>query len=73
MAKIACDLARASWEIEDTKHAPWVQDLRYMTLIDIQLSSAENIFMDSQGNALPPPAKGWTTTVAYVDGASGPT
>ena len=73
MAKIARERARAvvtlpSWEILDAKDAPWVQDLRYMTLIDNQLPSTDDIFVDTQGNPLPPPAKVSTTTVAYVDG-----
>ena len=72
VAKIARDRARAvvtipSWEIEDAKDAPWVQDLTFMTLIHTQLRSAEDIFVAAQGNPLPPPAKGWTTTVADVD------
>ena len=40
-----------------------------MTLIDTQLPSAEDIFVDTHRNPLPPPAKGWITTVAYVDGS----
>ena len=74
VARIAPDRALAvvtilSWEIEDTEYAPWVQDLRCMPLINTQLPSAEDIFVHAQGNLLPPPAKGWTTTVAYVDGS----
>ena len=56
-----------SWRIEDTKEGPWVQDLSCMTLIDIKLPSAEDIFVEAQGNPLRPPANGWTTTVAYAD------
>ena len=72
VAKIALARGRAvvtfpSWEIHDAKDAPWVQDLRCMTLIDTQLPSTKDIFVDAQGNPLPPRAKGWTTTVAYVD------
>ena len=40
-----------------------------MTLIDTQLPSAEDIFLNAQKNPLPPPAKGWNTTVAYVYGS----
>ena len=61
VAKIARGRARGvvtipSWEIEDAKDAPWVQDLRCMTLIHTQLPSAEDIFVDAQGSPLPPPA-----------------
>ena len=74
VAKIARERTRAvmtipSWEIEDAEDAPLVQDLRCMTLMDTQVPSAEDIFVDAQGNPLPLPAKGWTTTVAYVDGS----
>ena len=74
MVKIARNRARAvvniaSWEIGYAKGAPLVQGLRCMTLIDSQLPSAKDILMDAQGKPLPPPAKGWTTTVAYVDGS----
>ena len=40
-----------------------------MTVIDTQLPSIEDVFVDTQGNPLPPLAKGWTTAVAYVDGS----
>ena len=75
VAKITRDRARVvvtipSWEMEDATKAPWVQDLRCMTLINTQLPSADEIFVDAQGNPLPPPAKGCTTTVAYVGGSS---
>ena len=74
LSKIARDRTPAgvtipSWEIQDAKNAPWVQDLSCMTLIDTQVPSAEDPFLDAQGNSLPPPAKGWTTRVAYVDGS----
>ena len=55
--------------MEDDKNAPWVQDLRCITLLDTQVPSAEDIFVDAKGEALPPPAKSWTTTVPYVDGS----
>ena len=72
VAKIARDRAQAvpiipSWEIKEAKDAPWVQDLRCMTLIATQLPAAEDIFVHAQGNPLPPPAKGPSTTVPYVD------
>ena len=72
-AKIVCQRARAvvtipSLEVEDAKDAGWVEDLRCMTLIDTQLPSIEDIYADAHGIPLPPPAEGWTTTVAYVDG-----
>ena len=38
-----------------------------MALIDTQLPFTEDIFVDAQGNPLPPPAKAGTTTVAYLD------
>ena len=74
VAKIARDRARAfvtipSWEIQDAKGAPWVQHVRCMAVMDTQLPSAEDIFVDAQGRPLPSPPKGWTTTVAYVDGS----
>ena len=74
VAKITRDRARVvvtipSWEMEDATNAPSVQDLRCMTLINTQLPSAVDIFVDAQGNPLPPPAKGLTTTVAYVAGS----
>ena len=55
--------------MEDAKDAPYVQDLRCMTLIDTQLRLAKYIFLGAQKNPLPPPAKRWTTTVAYVNGS----
>ena len=69
VAKIADKRARPfvtipPWEINDAKDAPWVQDLRCMTLIYTQLPSAEDIFADAHGHA-----KGWTTTVLYVGGS----
>ena len=72
VARIARDSAQAvliipSWEIKEAKDAPWVQDLRCMTLIATQLPAAEDIFVDAQGNPLPPPAKGPSTTVPWVD------
>ena len=74
VAKIARDHAPAvltipSWEIQDAKDAPWVRDLRCMSLINTELPSADDICVDAQENPLPPPAKGWTTTFAYVDGS----
>ena len=57
------------WEIETVKDARWVEDLRVMTLIHTQLPWTEDIFVDIQGNPLPPPAKGWTTTVASLVGS----
>ena len=51
-------MTTSSLDIVDTKDIPWVQDLGCMTLIDTQLQSAEDIFLDAQGNPLPPPAKG---------------
>ena len=74
VVKIARDRARAvvkipSWEIADVRDALWGQNLGCMTLIDTQVPSAEDIFLDAKGNPLPPPAKGWTTTDAYVDGS----
>ena len=76
VAKIARDRARAvvtipSWEIGDAKDAPAVQERKCITLINTQLSSAEDNFVDAPGNPLPPHARGWTTTVAYVDGSLG--
>ena len=61
VAKIGRDRARAvvinpSWESWDAKDAPWVEDVRCMTLIDTQLFSTEDIFVDARGNPLPPPA-----------------
>ena len=47
---------------EDAKDAPWVWDLRCITLIDGQLPFTKDIFLDAQGNTLPPPD-------AYVDGS----
>ena len=40
-----------------------------MTLINTQLPLPKDIFVDAQGNTLPPPANSWTTTVANVDGS----
>ena len=72
VAKIARDRAQAvliipSLKIKEAKDAPWVQDLRCMILIATQLPAAQDIFVDAQGNPLPPPAKGPSTTVPYVD------
>ena len=62
-------VAVPTWEIEGAKDASWVQDLRCMTLIDTPIPSDERLFVDAQGRPLPPPAKGWSTTVAYPDGS----
>ena len=44
-----------------------MEDLRCMTLTDTQFLSTGDIFVDAQGNPLPPPAKGRTITVTYMD------
>ena len=38
--------------------------LRYITLIDTQLASTKDFFVDIQKNTQGPSAKGWTDTVA---------
>ena len=43
---------------EDAKDAPCANNLRCTTLIDSQLPLIEKIFVDQQGNLLPPTAKG---------------